>query len=224
MLALPDATIFGRPIPKEKLFTNLGMDKAMRARYTSRITSIVWQHKLASETLHIAKGVTIPEIQVFEVRIRDVKDFDYRILEFIDQKMPQYMLFVLTCKGWTQVIMNYKEKSPQSLQEFKVITSFKTKWMEEGIDYKLDILALDMDALYASIIQQLSEGEVQAAQFRGNLSQAVDVALELRSLEKQIERLEKKMQRETQLNRKLEYRRQLLPMKDRMTNLVQEKK
>jgi hypothetical protein len=200
------------------------MESSMRAKYNKRITSIVWQHKLAPDTLHVAKGDSIPEIQVFEVRIRDVKDFDYRILEFIDQKMPQYILFILTCKGWTQVILNYKEKSSQNLQEFKVVTSFKTKWLEEGIDFTLEIQALDMDALYASIIKQLSEGEIEATQFNGDLPKAINVALEIRSLKKQIEILEKKMNSEVQLNRKLEYRRQLLPMKDRMTKLAQEKK
>ncbi|HAE41725.1 MAG TPA: hypothetical protein DCG34_02255 [Clostridiales bacterium] len=223
MLALPDSTIFGRSIPKEKLFTNLGFEASMRANYNRRITSILWQHKLAPETLHIAKGNTVFEIQVFEVRIRDVKDFDYRILECIDQRMPQYILFVLTCKGWTQLVLNYKEKSSQTLQEFKVITSFKTKWMEEGTAFTLDLHALDMDALYASIIGQLSEGEVGATQFNGNLSKAIDVALEIRSLAKQIGSLEKRMNREVQVNKKLEYRRQLLPMKDRMTKLVQER-
>lgn len=219
MLGLPESTIFGRSIPKEKLFANLGMDSSLRAKYNKRITSIIWQHKLAPETFHLAKGDSISEIQVFEVRIRDVKDFDYRVLEFIDQKMPQYILFVLTCKGWTQVILNYKEQSSQNLQEFKVLTSFKTKWLEEGIDFKLDILALDMDALYASIINQLSEGEIDASKFKGDLPKAIKVALEIRSLRKQIEGLEKKMNRETQLNRKLEYRRQLLPMIDQMTKL-----
>lgn len=224
MLCLPDTTIFGRSIPKEKLFANLGMDGSMRTKYTKRITSVIWQHKLAPETLHIAKGESIAEIQVFEVRIRDVKDFDYRILEFIDQKMPQYILFALTCKGWLQLVLNYKEPSSQSQQEFKVVTSFKTKWMEPGLGFKLNLQALDMDALYASIVKQLSEGEVEATQFKGNLAKAVDVTLETRRLNKQIEVLERKMNKELQLNKKLEIRRQLKTMEDRMTKLDQEKR
>lgn len=224
MLGLPESTVFGRSIPKEKLFTNLGMEGSMRTKYTKRITSIIWQHKVAPETLHIAKGNEIPEIQVFEVRIRDVKDFDYKILEYIDQKMPQYILFVLTCKGWTQLVLNYKQKSTNDQQAFRIVTSFKTKWMEEGLDFPLDLHALDMDALYASIISQLSEGEVEVSQCNGNLPKAIEVALEIRSLRKQIESLEKRMNREVQVNKKLEYRRQLLPLKDRMTTLNQENK
>lgn len=224
MLELPETTDFGRSIPKEKLFTNLGMDGSMRTKYTKRITSVIWQHKLAPETLHIGKGESIPEIQVFEVRIRDVKDFDYRILEFIDQKMPQYILFALTCKGWMQLVLNFKEPSSQNQKEFKVITSFRTKWLEDGTTYKLDLQALDMDALYASIVRQLSEGEVEAAQFKGNLSEAIEVTLEMRSLRKQIETLEKRMNRELQLNKKLEVRRQLITLQDRMTTLDQEKR
>jgi len=93
MLGLPETTWFGRSVKKELFFTNLNMPASLRAKYNKRITSIIWQNKLSSQTLNIKKGQIVSEIEVFEVRIRDVKGFDYDVLKYIDRKMPQYLFF-----------------------------------------------------------------------------------------------------------------------------------
>ena len=72
----------------------------------------------------------------------------------------------------------------------------------------LNLAALDMDALYESIVRQIA-GDALAAPKAETLQQAVEQAQERKKLQKQIDQLKSRMRKEKQLTRQMELRREI---------------
>jgi hypothetical protein len=210
MLGLPETTLFGKSVKKELFFTNLNMPASMRAKYNKRITSIIWQNKLSSQTLNIKKGQTVSEIEVFEVRIRDVKGFDYGVLKYIDRKMPQYLFFFLTCGDWSQLFLDYKEPMESEDEPFSIKASFETPWLEKN-ENKIPLIGNDLDIVYANIVQMMSGGKLPK---RDTLAQSVRDYLQMEQLQEQIDQLTKKKDQMVQVNKLFDLRREISELQD----------
>jgi hypothetical protein len=215
MLGLPDSAKFGKSVKKELFFTNLDMPSSIRAKYNKRITSIVWQYKLSPQTLNITKGQFVSEIEVMEVKIRDVKGFDYQVLKFIDTKMPHYLLFSITCGDWSQLFLDYKEPTGQENKPFLIKTTLTTPWLEKN-EYHISLFGNDMDAVYANIVQMMAGGKLPK---RDTLSSSVRDYVLIMQLKQQIERLQKKKGQEVQVNKIFELRHAIWDLQEQVRKL-----
>jgi hypothetical protein len=104
MLGLPHSTEVNRRITKEKLYANAHLPASVKDMIKDQIESVVWRNKLADDTIGVAAGETVKEIQVFEVALRQ-KTLDKRILPAIAKAIPYKILFLLTFGGEAQAWM-----------------------------------------------------------------------------------------------------------------------
>ena len=75
MLSFPTSTVFERRIPKQKFYQNLDVTAEVKRLFIEQIKLITWANKLSAQTMNLAPGQTVQEIEVFRIRMAgDVLD------------------------------------------------------------------------------------------------------------------------------------------------------
>ena len=210
MFGFPASTEFGKRIPKQKFYENIGITPALKRVFVEQIRLIYWRNKLAATTLNLAAGEAVTEIEVFEVRL-NVPQLDEAVLRQIDKEIPYHILFILAYEGKAQAWIGYKEAVASGNNAFKVSRYYHTDWVpENALQFRVD--GLSMDAVYENLVRQIA-GDVLQADAGENLQASVERDEKRRKLEKQIAALENKMHREKQLNRRMEINAELKRLK-----------
>jgi len=187
MLGLPSSTEVNRRITKEKLYANASMTPQVRAMIKDQIEAVVWRNKLADSTIGVAEGVTVKEIQVFEVQLRQY-ELDKRVLAAIAKAIPYKILFVLMFDNKAQAWMEAAD------------TFYNTSWSPLD-DFTLKIEGLNLDVVYANLVRQIAGSRLGT---EGDINESVEHDKQRQRLLREIAVLEKKVQREKQFNRQVE--------------------
>lgn len=206
MFGFPASTEFGKRIPKQKFYENIGITPALKRVFVEQIRLIYWRNKLAATTLNLAAGEVVTEVEVFEIRLNTAQ-LDEAVFSQIDKEIPYHILFILTYDGKAQAWIGYKEATASGNNAFKVSRYYHTDWIpEDELQFRVD--GLNMDAAYESLVRQIA-GDVLQADAGESLQASVARDERRRQLEKQIASLENKMHREKQLNRRMEINAEL---------------
>lgn len=207
MLSFPHSTDFGRRIPKQKFYQNLDVSAETKRLFVEQIKLITWANKLSAQTMNLAPGQTVQEIEVFRIRMAG-DALDNRVLNLMDRQIPYHLLFILERPdGKSRLSVTYKETSRGGGNAFQLRQNYCTDWKLPE-DLMLNLAALDMDALYENIVRQIA-GDALAAPKAETLQQAVEQAQEREKLQKQIDQLKSRMRKEKQLARQMELRREI---------------
>lgn len=192
MLGLPRSTEVNRRVAKEKLYANATLTTSAKDMIKDQIESVVWRNKLADSTVAVAAGVTVKEIQVFEVALRQ-KALDKCILPAIAKAIPYKILFLLTFGGEVQAWMEASG------------AFYNTDWFTlEGFTLRFE--GLNLDAVYENLARQIAGGRLDA---EVDIADAVERDKQRQRLELEIAALEKKVLREKQFNRQVELNSEL---------------
>ncbi len=214
MLGLPRTTEFGKRIPKQKFYDNISISQDLKRVFAEQIAAIFWSNKISPDTLNVAAGDTVDEIEVFTIRLNQ-PSLDTRVLQQIDKQIPYHIIFVLEYKGRLQAWIGYKEAAASGSNAFKVSRYYHTDWMPED-ELHLSIDGLNMDAVYESLVRQIAGDKLQTDSGE-RLKESVERDEKKKQIEKQIAALENKMRREKQLNRQMEMNAELKRLrKERM--------
>ena len=206
MLGLPRTTEFGKRIPKQKFYDNISISQDLKRVFAEQIAAIFWSNKISPDTLNVAAGDTVDEIEVFTIRLNQ-PSLDTRVLQQIDKQIPYHIIFVLEYKDRLQAWIGYKEAAASGSNAFKVGRYYHTDWMPED-ELHLSIDGLNMDAVYESLVRQIAGDKLQTDSGE-SLKESVERDEKKKQLEKQISTLENKMKKEKQLNRRMEMNTEL---------------
>ena len=217
MLKFPASTQFGRRIPKQKFYEHLDVLPEVRQLFVEQIKNITWTNKLSPQTMNIAPGEKVQEIEVFRIHLTG-SDLDARVLNLMDRQIPYHLLFILErLDGTCQISVTYKEKG-QTDDVFQQRQTYHTHWTAADA-LSLDLSALDMDALYESIVRQVA-GDALSVAPAGPVGEAIAKAQQRERLEEQINALKSKMCREKQLARQMELRREMKQLEKEVNELL----
>ena len=155
MLSFPTSTVFERRIPKQKFYQNLDVTAEVKRLFIEQIKLITWANKLSAQTMNLAPGQTVQEIEVFRIRMAgDV--LDSRVLNLMDKQIPYHLLFVLErSDGKCQLSVTYKEASQSGGSAFQLRQNYRTVWQTPEA-LTLNLTGLNMDALYEGIVRQIA--------------------------------------------------------------------
>ena len=206
MLGLPRSTEYGKRIPKQKFYDNISISPELKRVFAEQIAAIFWSNKISADTLNVAAGDTVDEIEVFTVKLNQ-SSLDTRVLQQIDKQIPYHIIFVLEYKGRLQAWIGYKEAAASGGNAFKVSRYYHTDWMTSA-DLTLKITGLSMDAVYDGCVRQIAGNALQTDSGE-SLKESVERDEKKKQLERQIAALENKMRREKQLNRQMEMNAEL---------------
>lgn len=207
MLDFPKSTAFGRRFPKQKFYENLDVSAEVKRLFVEQVKLITWANKLSPETMNIAPGQMVREIEVFRLTLQG-QELDGRVLELMDKQIPYHILFLLERPdGSARFHITYKEASQSGSNAFQLRQSYHTEWMRPE-NLSLNLSVLDMDALYESIVRQIA-GDAIIAPEAETLKAAVEQTQEKERRLRQIEALRAKMRKEKNLARQMEIRREM---------------
>lgn len=197
MLNFPKSTEFGKKVPKEKFYSRLEMNTAMKRFCTEDIEQIVWRYKLAPSTLNVSVGIKVLEIDVLEVNLKR-KDYAQVGFEFIDKNLPHHIVFMLTCGSEVQLLINFKEAIENRAGKFKITANYKTNW--KPLDQiQLTIEGLNMDKVYENFITQIADTKLKVKPHE-TIKDAILEAQAVQKLEKEITALKAQLVKEKQFN------------------------
>lgn len=109
MLRLPKSTEFGRKISKQKFYAHLDVSPEIKRLFVEQIKLITWANKLSPQTMNLAAGHTVQEIEVFHIKLTG-PELDKRALELMDKQIPYHILFLLEREdGMARLTISYKE-------------------------------------------------------------------------------------------------------------------
>ena len=206
MLSFPSKAQVNIKVPKKSFYKNLTVNTANKRIFIDQINAIYWRYKLTADTLAVVLSQTIDEIEIFEIELT-TKNFDSSILRLIDRGIPYHTIFILTYEGESQLWIAFKEKT--SSDSRSVGNYYHTTFApSESLNLSAD--GLSLDDIYAALFYQISG-------IQKNLSKPLkDVIIEHEQqlkLEREIERLEKQLKRETQPKKKFELHQKIQKMK-----------
>ena len=216
MLNLPSTTEFGRRIPKQKFYDNIDVSPEVKRLFIDQIRLITWAHKLSAQTMNLADGQDVQEIEVFHIKLLG-DTLDPRVTEQMDKQIPYHILFVLERPdGMVQLVIRYKEAAQAGENAFRLQKSYATDWQNIN-ELSLPVNALDMDSLYESIVRFVA-GDALTAAPDENLKTAIEQTQAQENLRRQLEQLKSHMKKEKQLSRQMELRRQIKQLEKQLNN------
>lgn len=205
MLSLPKRTLYDKKIPKNKFYKEIGTDSKLESKFIHEVDYIVWKHKLSKETTNLEPTKEVEEIQVFEVFLK-TENLSKGVLENIDRVIPYPILYILRFNDKNKLVIAYKEKNKLDENRMVIHSYYETKWVKED-EINIDILSgLTLKDVYDNIIRQLLPIE---SNIEDDIEDLIELNQRIEALKKDIEKLEKKMHREKQFNKKVDINREL---------------
>ena len=210
----PKSTEFNKRIPKTKFYEHIELGRKIKDSFVQDIDSIIWANKIAPSTVNIAAGEKVTEIQVFRIVLKH-SEFNTNVLRIIDEQIPYHILFIICADNKEQAWIGYKEQSGSESRAFKVDSYYHTAWQKPE-ELKLAIEGLNMDAVYESFVKQIS-ASTAPIQWDDDLSAKENTAKieERKKLQKQIEKLERQLRKETQPRKKFELYQKIKELKNK---------
>lgn len=204
----PERAAFGRAVPKTRIEAHGRPGARVRAALTADIARIVWQYKLAPQTLNLSARPDVPEIQILRIELKaGVSEVNIDVLRCIDRAISTPLIFeCLRADGMRSTVAAYKRPSEADRQKWVIGHYFAGAWASADTIRQPLPVALDMARLYTGMLRQLMpwparDGETLEAQ-----AQRLD---QLRKLDNERRRVEQRMKRQQQFNRKVELNHQL---------------
>ena len=215
LFSYPPQAAFGRTLPKNKLYEKAGANSRLKDLFVSQVEQIVWQYKLAPETINLPARVGVPELQVFSIHLK-VPELHLDVLRCIDGAVQYPIIFELHFDGRVQTIACYKRPSEADASKWVCSDYFASSWqLSDALRSPLP-MALDLAALYESLLRQLIS---LPARPQEKLADQVQRMGKLAVLQRALEKTQAQLAKEKQFNRKVGINAQLRELKTELEEL-----
>lgn len=214
MLDLPKSTEFNKRIPKQKFYENMYISPKLKKVFVEQVKIIYWRNKIATSTTNLAEGTNVTELEVFEIKLNS-QLLDEELLRQIDRVIPYHILFLLEYQEKYQAWIGYKEILISKNNSIKINDYYHTDWDDlENLSLKME--GLSIDKVYENYIRQIAGEKLKTIDTEETLKESIERNERHQFLQKQIDVLNVKMQKEKQLNRKMEMNTELKKLKEQL--------
>ena len=204
----PTKARFGRKIPKSKLYENASANTKLKDKFVNQIEKIVWQYKLAPNTLNLDATNKVPEIQVFDIFLK-TKEVDQVLLEVIDKAIPLPIIFQIHKGNKVKIKAAYKRPSESANNKWVIEAYFESEWLDKDMAKQSMPQALDLGKLYEQLLKSLMPVDVISSKTTQTIDQQVDKINNINSLQKELDKLNSKYKKEKQRNRQFEINKEI---------------
>ena len=204
----PTKARFGRKIPKSKLYENASANTKLKDKFVNQIEKIVWQYKLAPNTLNLDATNKVPEIQVFDIFLK-TKEVDQALLEVIDKAINYPIIFQIHKGNKVKIKAAYKRPSESANNKWVIESYFESEWLDKDVVKQPMPQALDLGKLYEQLLKSLMPVEVTSSKTTQTLDEQVGIINQINSLQKELDKLNSKYKKEKQHNRQFEINKQI---------------
>ena len=205
---------FGRNVPKAKIFANTRVSSALKKKFRA-IDKIVWQYKLSPETVNLPSRKSVPEIEIFTITLRE-PEVHADVLKSIDNAIPFPTVYELVFDDRLKAKAAFKRPSEADSSKWVTDIYFESDWQKADAKRQPLPVALDLAVLYEQILRSL----IPVSNIAGEgIRDQVQRLTEIRSLENQAAKLESRMRKEKQFNRKVELNAALRTLRNEIDTL-----
>ncbi|MBK7706570.1 MAG: DUF4391 domain-containing protein [Acidobacteria bacterium] len=212
----PKKSFFGRVIPKNKIYERARISNNLRRKFVDQIERITWMYKLAPETINLRSTDDVPEIVELTIELKGT-EVTSDVIRCLDNAIPFPVIHEVIAGGKTKVVAAYKRPSEGDSAKWVTDAYFESDWFESGSIRMPLPISLDLRRLYEKILGELiPEGRREGEPIRAS----VERINRLRSLENEVGKLESRLRKEKQFNRKVELNRELRTLKNEIGDLL----
>ena len=198
MINLPSNCEVNKFIPKKTFYEKVNISSSAKQDFIDKLEKIYWKYKLSEDTINITKTEEVEEIEIFELVLKEKCDVK-SLLKVITKEIPYIILFIIKYNDEFQ----YAIKVDDNI----LITS----WNEEK-DFKF--IGLNLKEVYNDIVRKIINDDSTE-----NITKALEITKQREELEKKINSLKSKINKEVQFKKKVELNQELRILKQKMTEL-----
>jgi len=215
MFRYPEQAAFNKVIPKSRIYEKASPSRSIRDLFVKQVDQILWKYVLATRTINIPARKSVAEIAIFEIHLKtgDIKE---EVLRTIDKAIPVPIFYVLRYKDKMKSITAYKRPSEADHEKWVVSAYFGTTWQSANIDLPELPIALDMGKLYEQMLRKHISIPPRTGE---SLKDHVERIMQIQSKETECRKLESRINKEKQFNRKVDINSQLRSLKRELENL-----
>ena len=212
----PDSAKFGRVVPKNKIYEHGSVSSAVKQLFVREVEQIVWQYKLAPETINLKRSRAVPEIQIFSITLKG-DELKPEVLRCIDLAIPFPIIFELRFDGKVKPIAAFKRPSEADASKWVISEYFDSDWTATDTPRKPLPMVFDLEALYGQLLLPLMPYPARPGE---DLQKRVERMERIRLKERELERCEARLRKEKQFNRKVAINAELRDLKQELENLT----
>jgi len=213
----PTQARVGKNLPKSKIYQHARVSASLRRKFIDQIANITWAYKLSPETINLPALPSVPEIEVFVVELKG-NELSTDVIRSIDAAIPFPAVYEIVSGGRTRVVAAHKRPSEGDFSKWVTETYFETEWYPQSKERIPLYSSIDLGRLY----EQMLTAMMPITRRRDEAFPAtVARAGEIRRLEREAEKLNSKLNKEKQFNRKVEINAELRDIKREIEKLSQ---
>jgi hypothetical protein len=217
LLHFPTETIVDSVVPKTKFYRFMEVNPRMKAHFVNDVESIRWLYKLSPDTLNVTASEDMKEIEVFVATLKEA-DCPTDLFTFIDTHMPRHLVFILLHDNNCMLLINYKQWKDDTHTSFKITQMFASPWVPTS-SLQLQIDGQTLPRIYDNFVAQISGiGEHKA----GSMEEIVALRQQIAKQEADLQKLEKRMRREPQVDVQMEMHKQVKAKRLELQQLKQQ--
>lgn len=195
----PAQAAFGRTLPKSKLYAHSHAGTRLKNLFVHQVEQIVWQFKLAPETINLPARPAVPEIQVFGIQLK-TPELSFDVLRAIDQAVQFPIIFELAHAGRSQVVACHKRPSEADASRWVLSDYFASGWLADHAERGAMPVALHLGNLYEQLLRALLP---LPARPHETLAEHVARLDALAAKQREADKAAAKLEKERQFNRKV---------------------
>lgn len=212
----PKDAAFGRVLPKNKIYEHGSPSAAVRQLFVRQVEQIVWQNKLAPETVNLKASKAVPEIQIFSIALKG-DELRPEVLRCIDLAIPFPIIFELRFDGKVQPIAAFKRPSEADASKWVISEYFDADWVSADTPRNPLPMVFDLEALYGQLLMPLMPHPARQGE---DLKKRVERMERIRLKHRELVRCEARLRKEKQFNRKVAINAELRDLKQELENLT----
>lgn len=202
MYGLPQRTEINKPLHKTKVFEKFDLTASQRDSFDADISRIFITHVVAESTIPTIKaGNEIADFYIIEVSLKR-REYTPKNIELLAKFIPRKILFVL----------HFEEKAQFAIHHTKLICS---EWQQRDT-LNVPLAGLNLDAVWENIVATIGSITVQ----EGNtLTEQIKNDEQKTKLQKLIQLLQQKLNKEKQYNKQIEINAEIKRLKKQLNDI-----
>lgn len=216
LIAYPRQAAFGRVLPKSKIYERSGANTRLKELFVKQVEQIVWQCKLAPETLHLPASPGVPEIQILRIQLK-APELHTDVLRCIDGVIPFPIVFELIFDGRAQVTASYKRSKGADTSRLVLSDYFASDWLPMDSERTAMPVALHLGGLYEQLLLRLIPTSARPHEKLADLVARVEL---IAAKQCEIDKVASRLAKEKQFNRKVTINANLRQLRNELDALI----
>ena len=212
----PESAAFGRVLPKNKIYEHGSPSTAVKQLFVRQVEQIIWQFKLAPETINLKASKSVPEIQIFSIALKR-DELKPEVLRCIDLAIPFPIIFELRFDGKVKPVAAFKRPSEADASKWVISEYFDGDWAPGDTPRRPLPMVFDLEALYGHLLMPLMPYPARQGEA---LQVRVERMEQIRLKQRELERCEARLRKEKQFNRKVVINAELRSLNQELEGLI----